>query len=259
MDGIFMPTVLPFSVPAIPKAMLVKALYYINNQETHVRIFQEERADQYSYYVLKKDNEYGAKTITPKLIELFEAARGGEKDTRIKDHATLLAVCDALHVVGPPADGQSVLPCEGNPCGFDCKACKAFKQVGICSHVLTINHMLTRFNVRFQLKAIQTNALLKKARGSWGTIERHRCQPFNASPKWSPTRATKRRSAFSSLDSRANRTSPRYVSLMYLLCISSVSCVYPARLGRSVQDTCIVMYPDCILKCRHDAFKIHVS
>ena len=163
MDGIFMPTVLPFSVPAIPKAMLVKALYYINNQETHVRIFQEERADQYSYYVLKKDNEYGAKNITSKLIELFEAARGGVKDTRIKDHATLLAVCDALHVVGPPADGQSVLPCEGNPCGFDCKACKAFKQVGICSHVLTINHMLLRFNVRFQLKAIQTNALLKKA------------------------------------------------------------------------------------------------
>jgi hypothetical protein len=163
MDGILMPTVLPFSVPAIPKAMLVKALYYINNQETHVRIFQEERADQYSYYVLKKDNEYGAKNITSKLIELFEAARGGVKDTRIKDHATLLAVCDALHVVGPPADGQSVLPCEGNPCGFDCKACKAFKQVGICSHVLTINHILTRFNVRFQLKEIQTKALLKKA------------------------------------------------------------------------------------------------
>jgi hypothetical protein len=38
-----------------------------------------------------------------------------------------------------------------------------------------------------------------------------------------------------------------HVSLMYLLCISTVSCVYPARLGRSVQDTCIVMYPDCIL------------
>ena len=40
---------------------------------------------------------------------------------------------------------------------------------------------------------------------------------------------------------------PKIRILMYLLCISSVSCVYPARLGRSVQDTCIVMYPDCIL------------
>ena len=68
--------------------------------------------------MLKKDNEYGAKKITLKLIELFEAARGGVKDKRIKDHATLLAVCDVLHVVGPPGEGQSVLPCEGNPCGF---------------------------------------------------------------------------------------------------------------------------------------------
>ena len=67
----------------------------------------------------------------------------------------------------PPAEGQSVLPCEGNPCGFACQACKAFKQVGICSHVLTINHILTRFNVRFQLKSIQTNALKKAGqRGS---------------------------------------------------------------------------------------------
>ena len=63
----------------------------------------------------------------------------------------------------PPAEGQSVLPCEGNPCGLVCQACKAFKQVGICSHVLTINHILTRFNVRFQLKSVQTNALKKKA------------------------------------------------------------------------------------------------
>ena len=35
--------------------------------------------------MLKKDNEYGAKKITPKLIDLFEAARGGVKDHRIKD------------------------------------------------------------------------------------------------------------------------------------------------------------------------------
>ena len=170
MDGLLMPTVLPFSVPAIPKAMLMKALYYIENQDTHVWTFEEDTREEdkkHSFYVLKKDNEYGAKKITPKLIELFEAARGGVKDKRIKDHASLLAVCDVLHVVGPPAEGQSVLPCEGNPCGFACQACKAFKQVGICSHVLTINHILTRFNVRFQLKSIRTNALKKAGqRGS---------------------------------------------------------------------------------------------
>jgi hypothetical protein len=31
-------------VPAIPKAMMLKAIYYIENQDTHVWTFQEERA-----------------------------------------------------------------------------------------------------------------------------------------------------------------------------------------------------------------------
>ena len=109
-----------------------------------------------------------AKKITPKLIVLFEAARGGvKKDHRIKDHASLLAVCDVLHEVRYPSDGQPALPCEGNPAGLECVACKSFKQVGICSHVLTINHMMKLFNVRFQLKSVQTNALKKAGqRGS---------------------------------------------------------------------------------------------
>ena len=59
---------------------------------------------------------------------------------------------------------------------------------GICSHVLTINHLMRRFNVRFQLKSVQTNTLKKKV-GLMGGNNRkaHRCQPFSASPKWSPT------------------------------------------------------------------------
>ena len=170
MDGLLMPTVLPFSVPAIPKAMLAKALYYIDNQDTHVWTFDDDTREEdkmLSFYVLKKDNEYKAKKITPKLIDLFEAARGGEKDSRIKDHASLLAVCDVLHEVRYPSDGQPALPCEGNPAGLECVACKSFKQVGICSHVLTINHMMKLFNVRFQLKSVQTNALKKAGqRGS---------------------------------------------------------------------------------------------
>ena len=166
MDGLLMPTVLPFSVPAIPKAMLAKALYYIENQDTHVWTFDDDTREEdkmHSFYVLKKDNEYKAKKITPKLIDLFEAARGGQKDSRIKDHASLLAVCDVLHEVRYPSDGQPALPCEGNPAGLECVACKSCKGVGICSHVLTINHMMKLFNVRFQLKSVQTNALKKKA------------------------------------------------------------------------------------------------
>jgi hypothetical protein len=185
MDGLLMPTVLPFSVPAIPKEMLVKALYYIDNQDTHVWTFQDEREDKHSFYVLKKDNEYGAKKITTKLIELFEAARYGEKDKRIKDHASLLAVCDVLHVVRYPSDGQLALPCEGNPAGLECLACKSCKQVGICSHVLTINHMMKLFNVRFQLKSVQTNALKKKA-GLMGNFRKAPVPALQREPQVEP-------------------------------------------------------------------------
>ena len=132
-----------------------------------VPTLQQLQGREHSFYVLKKDNEYGAKKITTKLIELFEAARYGEKDKRIKDHASLLAVCDVLHVVRYPSTGQLALPCEGNPAGLECVACKSCKGVGICSHVLTINHMMKLFNVRFQLKSVQTNALKKAGqRGS---------------------------------------------------------------------------------------------
>ena len=81
--------------------------------------------------------------------------------------AFLLAGVPTLHVVRYPSTGQLALPCEGNPAGLECVACKSCKGVGICSHVLTINHMMKLFNVRFQLKSVQTNALKKAGqRGS---------------------------------------------------------------------------------------------
>ena len=56
-------------------------------------------------------------------------------------------MCEAREEYGVP-------DCEGNPASLDCPTCKAFKGVGICSHVLAINHILKRFNVRYQLATI---------------------------------------------------------------------------------------------------------
>ena len=47
--------------------------------------------------------------------------------------------------------GYEVLQCSGNVAGFECLGCKSFKGVGICSHVLAINHILKHFNVRYDL------------------------------------------------------------------------------------------------------------
>ena len=56
-------------------------------------------------------------------------------------------MCEAREEYGVP-------DCEGNPALLDCPTCKAFKGLGICSHVLTINHILKQFNVRYQLATI---------------------------------------------------------------------------------------------------------
>ena len=56
-----------------------------------------------------------------------------------------------------------MLECEGNPVGYECLACKTFKGVGICSHVLAINHILKHFNVRYELHQLQTAASKKQA------------------------------------------------------------------------------------------------
>ena len=37
LDGLFAPAKLPFEVPAIPKAMMQNAAWYVTNQATHVQ------------------------------------------------------------------------------------------------------------------------------------------------------------------------------------------------------------------------------
>ena len=75
----------------------------------------------------------------------------------------LIDLCQCMHCVVEPAEGYTVLECEGNVARYDCIACKAFKGVGICSHVLAVNHVLTKFNVRYELKAVETGASKKAA------------------------------------------------------------------------------------------------
>ena len=41
-----------------------------------------------------------------------------------------------------------------NPFELDCMHCKGFKSYGICSHVLAVNHMLKKVNLRRELMEI---------------------------------------------------------------------------------------------------------
>ena len=68
-------------------------------------------------------------------------ARAG-KWNRDRAFDTLINTCFAMHVVRDASVQWGVPKCEmGNPGGYDCPTCKGFKNVGICSHVLAINHI----------------------------------------------------------------------------------------------------------------------
>ena len=66
-------------------------------------------------------------------------------------------LCSSFHVVEPDQNESTLYPvpeCYGNPGRFNCPTCKGFKQWGICSHVLAINHILELFNVKFAMLPI---------------------------------------------------------------------------------------------------------
>jgi hypothetical protein len=147
LDGIYAPKVLNFDVPAIPNGMIHKALKYVDKQKTHVHAMKMAD-DSIGYYVLRLSNTGGYTKISTKLIEMYEAAADGQRDKRIKDLATLGAVCCSMMLV-TVADPRFPVPkCEFNPAGLDCVHCKGFKGHGICSHVLAINHILKEVNLR---------------------------------------------------------------------------------------------------------------
>ena len=162
MDGLLKPTTIPFEVPAIPKRMLENARWYIDHQATHVYAFRDNQGNP-AFLLLSKSAANGATQINQRLRQMFHKALCGEKDGRIKDLDTLIGTCQSMHMVCAPADGYEVLECSGNPCMYDCPGCKSFKGVGICSHVLAINHIVQKFNVRYELKSIQTTASKKAA------------------------------------------------------------------------------------------------
>ena len=151
MDGIDLPTVLNFDVPCVPPAIIEKAIWYVNHQETHVHAFRSDEGD-YGYYVLAKDSCFSK--ITKRLIEMYQkAAVHGERDSRVKHvyHDTepdLGDVCTALHLVCEAQEPWGVPRCEYNLAELDCVACKGFKGHGICSHVVAVNHILQKVNLR---------------------------------------------------------------------------------------------------------------
>ena len=139
-----------------------KALWYVTHQSTHIVRGRTPEGEK-MFYVLQKDNEYGANKISQRIIDMHAAALRGQKDARVKDLDTLIDLCSALHIVNAPLEGFEPLECEGNPLRYVCQGCKGFLGTGICSHVLSVNHMESKFNVRAELRALTSRASKRKA------------------------------------------------------------------------------------------------
>ena len=104
------------------------------------------------FFFLRKDWDLNRKhkKITPHHIKAWQSILAGEWPNCIKDFDEFRTACMSFHVVSDEDPDHPVPECEGNPCRFTC-SCKGFKGVGICSHVLCINHKLKEYNVRYLL------------------------------------------------------------------------------------------------------------
>ena len=165
MDALQIPTELVFHVPAVPAAMIKKALWYVDNRDTHIYTLRDADGD-FSYYVMRRDNASGYKKWEPRLFEMHEHAREGEKDRRIKDLKHLADVCNLFHLIMKKTEEWSVPRCEYNPMELDCVYCKGFKGYGICSHVLAINHICREINLRAELLEMGKSKLAKVQGGN---------------------------------------------------------------------------------------------
>ena len=166
MDAINIPSVLCFHVPAVPKKMMLKALWYVDHQKTHIRICKTKDKDNpFEYFILKKDHKTGCNKITERLVSMYLKALTNQDDARVKDVEHFEAICFSIHWVGASSPDWGVPECDLNPGKFNCPHCKGFKQYGICSHVLAINHILMEINLRRELMEIGKSTLKKKDKG----------------------------------------------------------------------------------------------
>ena len=78
----------------------------------------------------------------------------GNVPAKYKDFNDLMDLCQCFAIVDQHEDRKDVPVCEGNPALLNCMACKCFKGYGCCPHVLAINHILSKFNVKYQLQKL---------------------------------------------------------------------------------------------------------
>ena len=139
-------------MPGVPKAVLQKALWYVRNRTTHIQIAKEDDGS-FIYYVLRRDNEVKLKKIGKIGLQQYVDACSGKKASHLKTFEQFAHVCLSMHFLRY-AEPHEVPKCEYNPAYLNCPTCKGFRNWGICSHVIAINHILDKIDLVDQLKEL---------------------------------------------------------------------------------------------------------
>ena len=173
LDGTFIPDVLSFDVsepntafllptactvlapsvqvPAVPREILLKGKWYVDNTRTHVHIAKEK--GDFFWYVLRKSNEAGLKKVTNKSLEAYIDTFNGKKPTGIKSYEALTNACFSYQLVRYAPSDMMVPDCDFNKAKLLC-TCKGYKQYAICSHVAAVNHLLHKVDLEDSVKEL---------------------------------------------------------------------------------------------------------
>jgi hypothetical protein len=153
LDGYLMPDVLSFTVPQVPLGMYKKAFWYV--QHRLARLYLVKRGDDEFYYVLSKQSTT-FKLLDSTLVKQYQTLYHGDIPKGIKKLETLMALVKDIHVVVTGEQAPYCCPeCPANPLGMACN-CKGFRQYGICSHVIAVNHWLDAIDLEALLEDFGT-------------------------------------------------------------------------------------------------------
>ena len=140
-------------MPGVPKGVLEKALWYVRHRTSHIHIAKEADGS-FIYYVLRKDNDVGLKKIGKIALQQYVDACNGKKASHLKTFEQFAHVCFSMHFLRYADADDGVPKCEWNPANLTCPTCKGFRNWGICSHVIAINHILDKIDLEDQLKEL---------------------------------------------------------------------------------------------------------
>ena len=150
MDAAIIPEKLLFGGDVAPTKMYEKAAWYAARKGERLRVLTDDDDNSgetiYWFYVLRQGcKDY--KKVDDLLVSRYNALMQGERPRGLTRLESFLAVQNALHVVqyGDQC-GRRCPKYDHNPAGLVC-SCKGFRSIGICSHVLAVNHWLEEINL----------------------------------------------------------------------------------------------------------------